>query len=61
MYVLHKEGIKGKIWQIIDILNRDLKTTIQTKYGPTRQIKIKDSIRQGGVLSVIQYATLMDE
>ena len=29
--------------------------------GPTRDIKIKDSIRQGGVLSVLQYIMLLDE
>lgn len=61
MYVLEKEGIQQKEWQIIDLLNTGLTATILTKYGPTRQIEIKDSIRQGGVLSVIQYATLMDE
>ena len=42
-------------------LNENLTATIQTKYGPTRKIKIKDSTRQGGVLSVFQYALLMDE
>ena len=39
----------------------NLKAVIKTKDGPTRPIQIKDSIRQGGVLSVIQYATVMDE
>ena len=34
---------------------------IKTKDGLTREIKIKDSKRQGGVLSVLQYATVMDE
>ena len=29
--------------------------------GNTRTIKIRDSIRQGGVLSVIEYANLIDE
>ena len=33
-----------------------------TKYGLTRQIKtIKDSIRKGRVLSVIEYVNLIDE
>ncbi len=32
-----------------------------TKYGHTRKIAIKDSIRQGGVLSVLQYGLFMDE
>jgi len=62
MYVLHKQGIKGKLWQITKRLNEDLKATVKTKYGNTREITIKDSIRQGGVLSVTLYATLlMDE
>ena len=37
------------------------KSRLKTKYGKTREINIKDSIRQGGVLSVIQYALIMDE
>ena len=61
MYTLHKRGIKNKLWLIVKRMNSNLKTTIQTKYGPTRKISIKDSIRQGGVLSVILYALLMDE
>ena len=27
----------------------------------TREINVKDSIRQGGVLSVVEYANLIDE
>ena len=42
-------------------LDENLTTRIQTKYGSTRNIKIKDSIRQGGVLSILLYALLMDE
>ena len=29
--------------------------------GPTRKIIIRNGIRQGGVLSVMQYVMLMDE
>ena len=61
LYVLHKQGIQNRLWKIVKDLNSNLKTTIQTKYGPTRQIHIKDSIRQGGVLSVTLYALMMDE
>ena len=61
MYVLYKQGITSKLWLLVKRLNSNLKTTIHTKHGPTRQIKIKDSIRQGGVLSVILYALMMDE
>ena len=48
-------------WNIIRKLNQGLKAKIKTKDGITREINIKDSIRQGGVLSVLQYATVMDE
>ena len=61
LYVLHKNGVNNKLWKLIKCLNSNLKTAIQTKYGKTRQINIKDSIRQGGVLSVSLYALLMDE
>ena len=61
MYVLQKQGIKSKLWNIIKELNKNLTATVETKYGNTRPIKMKDNIRQGGVLSVIMYATLMDE
>ena len=61
MYVMHKRGLNSKIWSTIKKLNENLTATVQTKYGPTRKITIKDSIRQGGVLSVLQYALLMDE
>ena len=42
-------------------LNEDLTAKIKTKYGYTRNIQIRDSIRQGGVLSVIEYANMMDD
>lgn len=61
MYVLNKEGIDTPEWLITKKLNENLKATIQTLYGNTRVINIRDSIRQGGVLSVAEYAVLMDE
>lgn len=61
MYVMNKHGTDLPTWRIIKDLNTNLTATLKTKHGPTRSIKIRDSIRQGGVLSVIQYALLMDE
>ena len=61
MYVMHKEGTPLDLWKIIKDLNTNLTAKLETKYGLTRKINIKDSIRQGGVLSVIQYALIMDE
>ena len=61
MYALDKSGIKGKDWTITKKLNENLTARIQTNHGYTRKVEIKDSIRQGGILSVLQYANLMDE
>ena len=61
LYTLHKNGIKGKNLRMAKKLNSNLTAKIQTRYGLTRKIKIRDSIRQGGVLSVIEYAALIDE
>ena len=61
LYVLYKEGVKSNLWTMIRKLNEDLTATVQTKHGITRKIRMKDSIRQGGVLSVLLYALLMDE
>ena len=61
MYVMYKEGVTSRNWCLIDDINSNLTANIKTKYGDTREIKIGDSIRQGGVLSVAQYALLMDE
>ena len=61
VYTTHKNGLKGKDWKIVNKLNSNLTAKLRTKYGLTRQIKIKDSIRQGGVLSVIEYDNLIDE
>ena len=61
MYVMEKEGIKDATWKIIRKLNENLKAQVETKHGTTREITMKDNIRQGGVLSVMMYAVLMDE
>ena len=61
MYVMKKEGTPLNLWKITKDLNTNLTARLKTKHGLTRRINIKDSIRQGGVLSVLQYALMMDE
>ncbi len=61
LYALNKNGVSGKNLEITRKLNSNLKAKIQTRHGLTGEINIKDSIRQGGVLSVVEYATLIDE
>ena len=47
IYTLHKNGIEGKNLRMVKKLNSNLTAKIQTQYGLTRKIKIRDSIRQG--------------
>ena len=61
LYNLYNRGVTGPTWNLIRKLNLDLKADIKTKHGLTREINMKDSIRQGGVLSVILYSAMMDE
>ena len=61
LYVMHKEGPKGPEWDLVNKMNENLSAQLSTRHGNTREIRIKDSIRQGGVLSVLQYALLIDE
>ena len=61
MYALKKNGLDNYLWEITKDLNSNLTATVKTKHGPTREFPIRDSIRQGGVLSVMMYALLMDE
>ncbi len=61
MYVIYKERLNDRHWIIAKNLNKNLTAKVVTKYVRTRKISIKDSIRQGGVLSVLEYGLLMDE
>ena len=61
MYAMHKRGLTNTHWQVVKNLNQNLKAQLLTKHGLTEEFDIRDSIRQGGVLSVIRYALLMDE
>ena len=63
LYALYQNGVEGKNLRTIKNLNSNLTARIQTRYGLTRKISIRDSIiqGQGGVLSVMEYATLIDE
>ena len=61
LYNLYNRGVTGPTWNMIRKLNLNLKAEIKTNHGLTRPIQIRDSIRQGGVLSVLLYAAIMDE
>ena len=58
---MYNNGLTGPLWNLVRKLNQNLTATIKSKDGTPRSITIKDSIRQGGVLSGLQYALVMDE
>lgn len=61
MHILWGSGIKGKLWRLVYKLNSNIKAQIRTKYGLTRIIKIPENLKQGGVLSVAEFAKIIDE
>ena len=61
MHVLYNNGLKSRLWRIVRKLNQNLSAKVKTKYGLTEAFPITNSIRQGGVLAVTQFAILMDE
>ena len=60
MYTLWQNQIRGKIWRIVRKLNENLTAQCRTNHGLSRKIEIKGSLRQGGVLSVTEFAKMMD-
>ena len=45
LYAMHKNGVTGKNLHMIRKLNSNLTARIHTRFGTTREIKIRDSIR----------------
>ena len=60
LYVLHKNGFKGKLWHLTQSLNQDLTAKVKTKAGLTREIKRERGGKQGGKLMVPMFAKTMD-
>ena len=61
MHILYERGLDDSLWETVLNLNDNLTATLKTKYGHTRAIQIRDSLRQGGVLAVLQYGIMMDQ
>ena len=61
MHILYERGLDDSLWETVLNLNDNLTATLKTKYGHTRAIQIRDRLRQGGVLAVLQYGIMMDQ
>ena len=60
LYVLHKNGFRGKIWRLTKALNKGLTARVKTKAGLSREIKRETGGKQGGKLMVPMFAKTMD-
>ena len=61
MYILWEKNVTGKLWRIIKKLNEDLTSQCKsTNFGISEKFIITSSLRQGGVLSVTEFAKMMD-
>ena len=59
--VLYRNGLQDRQWCYFMKLNEDNKAVIDTHVGDTREISIKNTLRQGSALSGIAYSALTDE
>ena len=39
--ILWEKGLRGKVWRILKDLSTNLKTTIKTRFGQTREIDME--------------------
>ena len=58
---LWERGVRGKMWRVLKALNEGKSTQIATRFGLTDDIMVRESLRQGGVASPIEFAALMDQ
>jgi hypothetical protein len=60
LYNLWEQGVRGKMWRLMKQLNTGLTAEVKTRFGLTRVVEIAESLRQGGVLSGPEFASLID-
>ena len=60
LFILHKNGFRGKIWRLTKALNENLTAKIKTKHGLTREIRRDKGGKQGGKLMVPMFSKTMD-
>merc|ERR1712002_1082348 len=61
MWLMKERGCGKKEWIYLETLNSENKVRVNTVFGPTDEVSIDRVIKQGAVLSPIQYAILIDE
>ena len=60
-YSLWKNGVKGKIWRLMKLLNQENSARIKTKFRLTDPVYLHGNLGQGSVLSVCQFSNMIDQ
>ena len=58
--IMWDKGLRGKSWRILKNLNSNLRASMKTKYGPTREIEMEIGGKQGSRLTGRMFSKLMD-
>ena len=61
MYKLHKLGISGKTWSLIDDLHYDTVSAVVVNHTQSRWFRVDQGVRQGGVLSTFLYLVFIND
>ena len=61
MYKLHKLGITGKVWSLIDDCHINTESCIIVNQTKSRWFMVNQGVRQGGVLSTFLYLVYIDD
>ena len=61
MYKLHKLGITGKVWSLIDDCYINTESCIIVNQTKSRWFMVNQGVRQGGVLSKFLYLVFIDD
>ena len=58
--VMWEKGLRGKSWRLLNELNKNLKATVKTRYGETKEIDMDVGGRQGSKVTGRMFAKMMD-
>ena len=58
--VMWEKGLRGKSWRLLNKLNKNLKATVKTRYGVTKEINMDVGGRQGSKVTGRMFAKMMD-
>ena len=61
LHVMHEQGCRDDLWMYLDVLNEGISVRVKSAWGLTNPVKSDKVIKQGSVLSPIQYGLLIDQ